>query len=56
MKSKKRARNIIIFIVLTILAIVFLFPIAFILLNSFKGKLFISSEPFAFLSSENFVG
>ena len=56
MKSKKRARNIIIFIVLTILAIVFLFPIAFILLNSFIGKLFISSEPFAFLSSENFVG
>ncbi|MDE6209940.1 MAG: carbohydrate ABC transporter permease [Lachnospiraceae bacterium] len=56
METKNKIRNIIIFIVLLILAVAFLFPIAFVLLNSFKGKLFIANEPFAFLSSENFVG
>lgn len=56
MQKKKSATNIVVFVILVLLAVLFLFPIAFVLMNSFKGKLFISSEPFAFLSSENFVG
>jgi raffinose/stachyose/melibiose transport system permease protein len=34
-----------------VIAIVFLLPIGFVVMNSFKGKLFISSEPFSFPSA-----
>ena len=37
--KKKSTLNIILFIVLCISAVVFLIPIVFVLLNSFKGKL-----------------
>ncbi|MDD6012460.1 MAG: carbohydrate ABC transporter permease [Oscillospiraceae bacterium] len=53
MKSKK---NIIIFIVLVILCLAFLFPVFIVLMNSFKSKLFISSEPFALPTAETFAG
>jgi raffinose/stachyose/melibiose transport system permease protein len=56
MNERKKISNIIIFTLLAILAIIFLYPIFFVLLNSFKGRLFIQSEPFAFLDSVNFVG
>ncbi len=38
------------------LVVVFLTPIFFILLNSFKGKLYISDNPFSWPSGEMFVG
>lgn len=41
---------------LSILSIVFLYPIFLVLINSFKSKLFISDQPFALPSSETFVG
>lgn len=34
-----------------VIAVVFLLPIGFVVMNSFKGKLFISSEPFSLPSS-----
>lgn len=43
-KVKKR----IIFIVMIILSILFLFPIFFVVMDSFKNKLYISTDPFAF--------
>ena len=54
--NKKKVINGIIFTVLCILAIIFLYPLFFILNNSFKGKFFISSDPFAFPNAETFVG
>ena len=54
--KKKKATNGIIFIVLTILAIVFLYPLFFILNNSFKGKFFISADPFGMPNEKTFVG
>lgn len=55
MEKSRKVRNVIIFLVLVFLAGAFLYPIFFVGLNSFKGKLFINSEPFAFLTSDNFV-
>ncbi len=42
--------------VLVIFALAFLFPIFTVLLNSFKNKLYISSEPFSLPDSESFAG
>lgn len=42
--------------VLVLVAIVFLAPIFLVLMNSFKGKLYVSNEPFAFPNSDSFVG
>ncbi|MEE1219485.1 MAG: carbohydrate ABC transporter permease [Ruminococcus sp.] len=44
------------FIILVILSCVFIAPILLVLMNSFKGKLFVSNEPFAFPNAESFVG
>ena len=54
--NKKKVANSIIFVILTILAMVFLYPLVFILNNSFKGKFFISADPFGFPTEETFVG
>ena len=56
MQKKRSGINIIIFIILILLTLLFIFPIVFVVLNSFKGRLFISTEPFALLTSKNFVG
>lgn len=44
------------FLLLLVLAVAFLLPILIVLMNSFKGKFFISDEPFVFPSSDTFVG
>ena len=54
--NKKKVTNSIIFVILTILAIVFMYPLVFILNNSFKGKFFISADPFGMPNEETFVG
>lgn len=53
--SKKRT-NVIIVIILSVLAVLFMVPIFLVLVNSFKSKLYISAEPFAFTTAETFVG
>lgn len=45
-----------IFVILCALVVIFLVPIFFILMNSFKGKLYISDSPFAWPSGDLFVG
>ena len=54
--GEKPALNAAIFAFLLVLAICFLYPLFFILLNSFKGKLFISKNPFALPTAETFSG
>ena len=42
--------------VFTVIAIAYLFPIALVVVNSFKNKVFIAAEPFALPNAESFVG
>lgn len=42
--------------VLVALAVLFLFPIGIVLMNSFKGKFYISDAPFRLPTAETFVG
>ena len=54
--KKKTIVNGIIFVFLCVLTVGFLYPLFFILNNSFKGKFFISANPFALPTGETFVG
>jgi len=55
MKNSK-LKETIIFFVLLILAILFLAPIFIVLMNSFKGKFYISDTPFVLPNSKTFSG
>lgn len=54
-KSKKKA-DILIFVILCVVAVAILYPLLFILNNSFKGKFFISKDPFSLPNAETFAG
>ena len=54
-KRKLKAKDIPIIALLVALAGLFLAPIFLVLMNSFKGKLYIGTEPFAFPNSNSFV-
>lgn len=57
MKNHMQRRGDRLFIaLLTILAIVFLIPVALVVMNSFKSRLYISAEPFALPNQITFVG
>lgn len=53
---KKKTADAVIFVFLIVFALVVLYPLFFILNNSFKGKFFISSDPFSFPNAETFSG
>ena len=55
-KQKMKAKDIPFLIMLIVLAGLFIAPIFLVLMNSFKGKLYIGTEPFAFPTGESFVG
>lgn len=55
MKAKRKTSDVVIFVILIILTIAFLAPIFIVLMNSFKGKFFISDAPFAFPNKQTFV-
>lgn len=56
MKAKKRISDIIVYIILTVLAVAFLVPIVLVVMNSFKNKLYINTTPFKLPDSTSFVG
>ena len=56
MKAQIRTQERILFVFLVVLALLFLAPILLVLMNSFKGRFFISDTPFAFPNAETFVG
>lgn len=53
---KRRFVNGILFLVLCILVVAFLTPIFFVVINSFKGKFYISNEPFSLPDETTFAG
>lgn len=54
--KKAKISNILIFIFLLALSIIFLIPIITVIANSFKNKFSISQTPFIFPNSQNFAG
>ncbi len=56
MRSRKSFFKNIVYILLFLLAVVFLAPILIIIMNSFKGNFFISDAPFALPNTETFAG
>lgn len=52
---KKEKSNIILFVILLILSVLFLAPIFIVFMNSFKGKFYISEAPFRFPDATTFV-
>ncbi len=55
MTSRKLSRAILFFSLLA-LAVIFLIPIAIVLINSFKSQFYITGSPFSFPTDETFVG
>ncbi|RUT44407.1 carbohydrate ABC transporter permease [Paenibacillus anaericanus] len=55
-KAKTRVSDYILYIILSVLTVLFLSPIFIVLMNSFKGKFFISDAPFALPNSDTFAG
>ena len=53
---KEKAIDKVLFFVMFALMILFLYPIFFIVMNSFKGKFFISDSPFSIPVGDSFVG
>lgn len=56
MKTKKRINNGFSFSVLLLLSFIFLFPIYLVVMNSFKSRFNIVSDPFSLPDSDTFVG
>lgn len=55
MKKSKRVGNNVIFFVLIILSVLFLVPIIIVIINSFKSRIYISSQPLKLPNAETFV-
>ena len=56
MNAQKNLQNNVTFVLILILAVLFLSPIFIVLMNSFKGRFFISDTPFALPNAQTFVG
>ena len=56
MNTANRPRLNLTFVFLLVLALLYLVPLFLILMNSLKGRFFISSAPFAFPDAQTFVG
>lgn len=53
---KEKTIDTILFLIMLVLLVIFLFPILFIVVNSFKGKFYISDSPFSIPTGEAFAG
>lgn len=56
MRTKNKIQDAVTLVFLVIFAALVLAPIFIVLMNSFKGRFFISDTPFAFPNSQTFVG
>ncbi|WP_394367343.1 carbohydrate ABC transporter permease [Changpingibacter yushuensis] len=55
-KRESSASRLALTVFLTLLSVVYMVPLLFILLNSFKGKFYISDSPFSIPTGDTFVG
>ncbi len=56
MNKRKRTANAFLFVLLSLLAVLFVSPIIIVFINSFKTKFNIISEPFSLPNSKTFAG
>ena len=56
MEAANRSRNTILTVALSTLAVLYLVPLLLVLMNSFKGRFFISDTPFALPDGKTWVG
>ena len=56
MNAKKNLQDNVTIIFLSVLAVLFLAPMFIVLMNSFKGRFFISDTPFALPDAQTFIG
>ena len=56
MEKQNKFLNALFFVLLCAFAVVFLFPVAIVLINSFKTKFNISTSPFSLPLGETFAG
>lgn len=54
--KQSKVQNNLIFVLMTVLSILFLAPIFIVLMNSFKGRFFIADAPFDFPNDQTFSG
>lgn len=55
-KVKRKKSDIIFTVVFTIISCFWVYPLIMVLINSFKGKTYITLEPFALPNEESFIG
>lgn len=55
-KRKMKAKDVPFIIILTMMAAMFIAPILLVIMNSFKAKNYLGTEPFAFPNAQSFVG
>lgn len=55
MKETKNTSSALLYIIMTLLALFFIFPIVLVVINSFKNKLYISTTPFELPNAESYV-
>lgn len=56
MEAANRNRNMLLTVLLSALAVLYLVPLLLVLMNSFKGRFFISDTPFALPDAKTWVG
>ena len=56
MNGSKTAKNGAVYVLLSVLSVLFVAPLFIILMNSFKGRFFISDTPFEFPNAQTFCG
>ena len=55
-EKKRNVKDVILLFTLYILTVIFIAPILLVLMNSFKSRLFVSTQPFSFPNAQTFVG
>lgn len=56
MAEKKKRSNMILTVIFSLISLVYLYPIALVVINSFKKKAYISRDPFAIPTGKMYVG
>ena len=55
-ERKRSVKDIFLILILCVLTVIFLIPMFLVLMNSFKSRLFVSTQPFSFPNAQTFVG
>lgn len=55
-ERKRNIKDVFMIMILCVLTVIFLIPMFLVLMNSFKSRLFVSTQPFSFPNAQTFVG